>query len=169
MNETSTTNTDILVAYMRGQGHLPLADVYQIIQFALSVAKTDAGYYNEFLYKAAVIAGAAMTLAVDEDKPQFEGLDVLEVCEKIRHDGKLQTYFLEQKTKLANLMEVAMVEFRAAVAYNNSTVAGINAMMDTFSNMFAGFSDKVDGMVDNDQVKKVLEIASAYGMDNKTE
>lgn len=161
------TTIDHLMVYLRGTGQLPLAECNEIIKFALQVAKTEAGYLSENVFRAAVVAGAAMLLAVEEDKKQFEGLDVFEVCEKIRADAKLQTYFIDKKQKFANLMDMAMVEFEAAVAYNNSTVAGINGVMDAFSDIFGGLADKVEGMIDTGDVKKVLDIASAYGMDAK--
>ena len=149
--------------------NLTLTDMYQIVQFALSVSKTEAGYYSKFLYDAAVQAGFVMTCL--EDNSEFVGMDVLEVCQKFENNDEFDDAFgmMEVNCVYNAFIEMAEAEFDAAVAYNNSTVCGINAIIDTFGKLFGELSGKVDGMIDNEQVKAVLDIASAYGMNNKTE
>lgn len=142
---------------------------YDIIDFATQAAE-DNGFMNSFIFERALWLFAAIRLCEDrhDEIASMVARNLLEAWDELVADGTLEDMFVGCKDDLDILADEAFTWFNEYTTYAHSARGLLSTIQTLSGDIVAQAAEQFQSMNGNGDFQQVLDIASNWGMNNRT-
>lgn len=145
---------------------LSTQDMYNIISIAIDTADDD-GMLNSFTFQRALYAVAAAVVYDDQTDRIMMGLPNFPMLwDELIADNIIDNLCKDYPTELTELCKMGETWFNEYDEHIHSSYAVVTAISDIVENFTNNFKKRVEEFQNNEDINKIMQTASTWGMDN---